>query len=488
METSLDIQFWAIRKREGRKKPYELRWRVGKQEHSRSFLTKVLAQTHQAKLIAAAGVVGEEWDVGTGEPVSWGRKQATWFDHATALAAREWDGAAGNTRRNIAISLAPITLLMTDPSAKARRTRPSDKALRVALQDWAFRPAERDADRPAEITEALTWLAANSRPVALLADNEHLRALLAALARKNNGGTFAAGTLRMRRGILHRALDFAVERKLISVNPLLGIRTRRSFSDDSVSPVMVPTLEQARRLLRAVHDLPSTTAGQRGRRLYAFFAVMFFAGLRPAEGLNLRVTNCELPQTGWGRLTLTGSSPQVGTLWTDDGALHEERSLKHRSAKAVRIVPIPPELVTILRGHLEEFPPAPDGRLFHDGPGHGRVTFSMYSKTWIRARKAALTAPEFASKLAQRPYDLRHAYASTLLQAHVPVAEIARRLGHSIRVLLSTYAHWVDHSEDAVNAQIEAALSGETITSKAVISENAIDGPATGQASERQAA
>ncbi|WP_062349428.1 tyrosine-type recombinase/integrase [Herbidospora yilanensis] len=482
METSLDIQFWKIRKREGRKKPYELRWRVGTQEHSRSFLTKVLAQTHQAKLIAATSVVGEAWDVATGEPVSWGRKQATWFDHATALAAREWEGAAANTRKQLAMSLVAITLAMVETSTKARRTRPTERSLRTALRDWAFRPTARGADQPEEISVALEWLSANSRPVACLAEDDHLRSVLAALGRKTDGGAISATSMRVRRGILYRALDYAVERKLININPLPGIRSRRrSFNDDAVSPLVVPTMEQGRRLLRGVRSLRKTAAGERGRHLYAFFSLMFFAGLRPGEATNLRVINCQLPKTGWGKLTLTGSSPDVGTLWTDDGAVHDVRGLKHRSKKSVRIVPIPPELVEILREHLAEFSPAPDGRIFYDGPEYGRIPQQAYGNIWRRARKAALTAEEYDSRLAQRPYDLRHAHASTLLMARVPVAEIARRLGHSIRVLLSTYAHWVDHSEDVVNAQIEAALTAETTTGGAVNRQNVTDGPTTGQ-------
>lgn len=58
---------------------------------------------------------------------------------------------------------------------------------------------------------------------------------------------------------------------------------------------------------------------------------------------------------------------------------------------------------------------------------------------------------------------------------------VARRLGHSVRTLLSTYAHWIDNGEDAANAQIEAAPSTQMIIDSALTRENVTHGPATGQ-------
>ncbi|MGP3913888.1 hypothetical protein [Nonomuraea sp. 10N515B] len=134
-----------------------------------------------------------------------------------------------------------------------------------------------------------------------------------------------------------------------------------------------------------------------------------------------------------GSITLEGASPDVGELWTDDGERHDTRGLKHRSTKTVRPVPIPTELVVILRLHLLTYPPAPDGRLFYDGPDQGKVPGQVYQSVWRRARKAALSPAEHASAVARRPYDLRHANASMLIAAGVDPAEVARRLGHSIR-------------------------------------------------------
>jgi integrase len=54
-----------------------------------------------------------------------------------------------------------------------------------------------------------------------------------------------------------------------------------------------------------------------------------------------------------------------------------------------------------------------------------------------------------------RPYDLRHSFASLLLAEGKQPVYVARQLGHSIPVLLSTYAHLLDEYAEA--STIDAA-------------------------------
>lgn len=112
----------------------------------------------------------------------------------------------------------------------------------------------------------------------------------------------------------------------------------------------------------------------------------------------------------------------------------EERELKHRSRKDVRRVPLHPELVLMLRQHLEEFQAGVGGRLFVTRtaragvpapPYQNAVSMGVAYNAWHRAREAALTPAQFATPLARRPYDLRHACLSTWLNAGVPVAQVA---------------------------------------------------------------
>ena len=161
--------------------------------------------------------------------------------------------------------------------------------------------------------------------------------------------------------------------------------------------------------------------------------------LRPSEAAALRADDCHLPESGWGRLDLNQTTPSVGKQWTDTGAGHERRGLKNRPRRAVRVVPIPPELVAILRQHIARYGLAPNGRLFRGEHG-GLLYPSSYRYVWQQARLLGLTPAQVASPLALRPYDLRHGGISLRLNAGVPATQVAEWAGHSVEVLLTIYA------------------------------------------------
>jgi integrase len=69
-----------------------------------------------------------------------------------------------------------------------------------------------------------------------------------------------------------------------------------------------------------------------------------------------------------------------------------------------------------------------------------------------------LSEQQAASKLAERPYDLRHGGVSLWLGSGVNPQEVARRAGHSVEVLLRVYAKCIDGQEDAMNKRISDAL------------------------------
>ena len=213
-------------------------------------------------------------------------------------------------------------------------------------------------------------------------------------------------------------------------------------------------------MLESVRDLDPT--------LHGFFAAIYYAGLRPAEAVNLRLTDCVLPDEGWGEILLCSSYQRPGRSWTDDGGPSEERQLKHRAKQDTRRVPAHPNLVRILRSHAEEFQLGPDGCLFVSRVGRGALTkqpplvdpVSMRTvyRIWQRARESALTDHEFETSLARRPYDLRHACLSTWLNAGVAPTQVAEWAGHSVPVLLTVYAKCLDGQEAKTMQQIESVL------------------------------
>jgi integrase len=228
-----------------------------------------------------------------------------------------------------------------------------------------------------------------------------------------------------------------------------------------VDPRVVVNPAQARQLLAAVTYVQGRRRRdrQRGARLHAFFACLYYGGLRPGEAQNLRTTDLHLPPSGWGRLLLAGSRTEVSaSYYAPPGARHQDRPLKRRSVEDVRPVPIPPDLVEILRRHIADFSPAPDGRLFVATESGGSIPWSVYSRIWADARAIGLSPAQAASPLARRPYDLRHAALSSWLAAGVPPTEVAARAGNSVKVLLTVYAKCLADQQDTYNDRISGLL------------------------------
>jgi hypothetical protein len=111
MMKGFDVGIYAIRRRAGRRRPFEVRWRAARRIWSRSFLTRALADSYHAELIRAART-GLEFDPVTGEPAAWNLPEPvteTWHEHAAAYAAARWPELAGHSRSSLADTLATIT-------------------------------------------------------------------------------------------------------------------------------------------------------------------------------------------------------------------------------------------------------------------------------------------------------------------------------------------------------------------------------------------
>ncbi|SEN11907.1 tyrosine-type recombinase/integrase [Nonomuraea pusilla] len=448
-----DVVIWSIRNRKDRAKPYQLRWKVGTEPKSKTFLTKALADSFRADLLKAAKK-GELFDTVTGLPASMTKTEKTtlsWYGFCRKYVRMRWKGAAAKTRESIVDSLTVATFgMLTEDAARL-----SKKEIRAAMQ-WALIPRQEDETTPPHLDYAVRLLEKGTINVRDLADPIVARQVCEELTLTRDGKRAAADTTARRRRGLNTALEYAIDLGELTENPLKRVKQKKVARDNSIDRRCVVNPAQARELLVSLSYVGSWHRG-RGRRLVAFFATLYFAGLRPAEAIGLRETDCALPQEGWGMLTLEVTRPSSGKQWTDSGTVHDERGLKQREEREVRPVPIPPELVRILRAHLQEFGVAPDGRLFRNERG-GILGASTYARAWEEARRLALTPQQVASPLAGRPYDLRHAALSTWLNAGVDATVVAQRAGNSVEVLLKRYAKCLDGRDSQINRRIEAAL------------------------------
>lgn len=450
--TTFDVRVWGVSRRHWASgaATYRVRWIVAGKTWHDSFKTRALADSFRAELLSLARQ-GEPFDVATGQPVSRLRPATTtpsWYAHACAYVDMKWPHAAGKSRQGIADSLATVTPALLSST----RSRPGVTTVRAVLYGWSFNSRYRSAGPPAEhLVRAERWIANNTRAVADLADPAILRPALDALALRMDGRRAAASTVSRKRAVFYNAVEYAVELGYLSGNPIASIKWRAPKVTEAVNPRVVINHGQARALLAAVRQLPS------GGPLVAFFAVMYYAALRPGEAVDLRKEALSLPAAGWGELYLSTSAPSAGRAWSQTGTRREPRQLKHRGAQEVRIVPSPPELTALLRGHLDEHGTAPDGRLFRGVRG-GSLSESLYGRLWGQARAAALSADEVASPLARRVYDLRHAAVSTWLNGGVPAPQVAAWAGHSVDVLLRVYAKCIAGQDDTVRRRVEEAL------------------------------
>ncbi|WP_062642078.1 tyrosine-type recombinase/integrase [Streptomyces maremycinicus] len=451
---SLDVKVWGVRKRNTKKSSYDVRWIVAGNVFSDQFRTKGLADHYRSKLLRAAHA-GEEFDTVTGLPDSMIEKAAStsWYAFALKYLAMKWPHTAPNTRSGINESLTAVTMALLDD----RPGRPPEELIRKTLRNWGFvLPGPDDRDLPDDVASVLHWVSKASRPLADLGDAALARAVLDSLKLKLDGTAAAAETVRRKRRTLVNALHYAVDLGEFKENPITGIRWKKPKVAGEVDPRVVANPEQARSLLTAVSYVGGYGRA-RGRRLVGLFACMYYGAFRPAEVVGLTEADLKLPEAGWGTALLHRTRPTAGKQWTDSGETHDDRGLKNRPAEEVRPVPIPPQLVAILRQHLDVFGTAEDGRMFTNERG-GVVGSSTYYRVWQEARLLALPPAAVASPLAARPYDLRHSALSTWLNSGVDATEVAERAGNSVEVLLSRYAKCIDGRQEVANRKIEELL------------------------------
>jgi integrase len=460
MPTSYDVRIWTTEKIRGKRSmTYKVVWIVAGRRWKQSHRTAAAAESFRSELMTATRK-GEAFDVNTGRPLSMQRQRAptmTWYEFACAYVDSKWPAAAPKHRKSIAEGLLTFTPVMLTTSMDPAQA----KAVRSALLNWGYNTRQRaTAEQPPEVTDLLSWVARNSRPLSDIARPDVLRRTLDAADLKLDGTRAAGATTKNKRVVLSNALSYAVELGLLETNPAASVKRSAPRVNKLVDRRSVVNPDQARALLEAVRTTPRS-----GHLLVAFFATMYYSALRPEEAASLRVHNLDLPDGGgWGWMTLERAGAETDQQWSDKGHRRHERQLKHRAIGDTRRVPVPPELTEKLTSHLADFGAAADGRLFRGEKGRPPA-ISTYRKIWDRARRVALTDVQYAGPLARRPYDLRHAAVSTWLSAGVPAPQVAEWAGHSVEVLLNVYAKCLDGGEAEAIERIERRLRGTTDTS-----------------------
>ena len=242
-----------------------------------------------------------------------------------------------------------------------------------------------------------------------------------------------------------------VRKALVILQGMLSAAVRWERIDrNPVREVRKPTQRRSR-LVRpfSPHAVEGMRAGflqDERERDAALLCLLAYAGLRPSEALALR--------------------------WRDVGrwSLRVERALSNgveKSTKTGKIRTV--RLLGPLADDLEAWrdragKPKLDSFLFTKADGSSWTDFDW--RNW--RRRIFEAAAESVGLESARPYDLRHSFASLLIHSGQSVVEVARQMGNSPEVTLSTYAHVFDEmGPDHIDAEqsiraARAARSGRS--------------------------
>jgi integrase len=418
-----------VQKRSGERnrRPWIVRWAVNGRQRSRSFRTRPEADRYRSGLLVAQQS-GERFDDQTGEPVSWQPlpDQVQVHVWARQWLGEQWPEWAPRTRASAVEALTRLLPLLVPPTAP-----PQPPALRSHLSAWL--PPAAGSDSGDE--DAAAWLDQWGLQLGQL-NRSVLATVDQVLGVRDDGEPLSPSTAARFRKVSRACIRRAVDLGVLEVDPWPPAPRGRSQrkAANARRQVSVRSLPDPATMRRAIEAIPNHQPASRTYQVMT--AVAYYAGLRPSEVVMLRAKALHLPTKGWGRIDVSEA----------DVSFDEPGEPK----TGPRSVPIPRHLVKLLRAWVDEGGYAGDDLLFRTRTGL-RPTSSNWSRS-LRGALAKIDHPPI------RIYDCRHAAATTWLKAGVLLGEVARRMGHSVETLVSTYVGALDGDEAVANKRIDAVL------------------------------
>jgi integrase len=246
--------------------------------------------------------------------------------------------------------------------------------------------------------------------------------------------TTAARYRKAARACIRRAVDLELLERNPWPPPMRGAKNRKVQRKARSSVVDIRQLPDPLTMHRAIEAMWNHQPAS--RQYQVMTAVMAYGGLRPSEVVMLRPRALVLPESGWGRIDVVEAD--IGFDVSGDPKTGD------------RSVPVPGHLVARLAGWVADGQFGDDSLIFRSLNG-GRPSASNWGRAW-RLALEKVGHPRL------RPYDCRHFAATSWLHAGVPLGETARRLGHSVDTLVSTYVGALQGDEDSANVLIDRYL------------------------------
>lgn len=230
------------------------------------------------------------------------------------------------------------------------------------------------------------------------------------------------------------ALEYAGPRA--ALNPVVGIANRKA-----VKPLPDPlTLAERDRIL-------ADMAERYDARVWAYFAWQFATGMRPEEAIALR----------WSDIDRASAVARVQRVKTFRGS--ERDGSKTHAGRDVDLVPLALQALKAMDPYTRA--KGTDAPVF-ENPVTGRPWHDERSQRdhYWRPTLKRLGIRE------RRPYCTRHTWCTAALMAGIAPAYIAAQAGHSVQMLLSTYARWISGGDGGrERARLAQAIAGIALES-----------------------
>lgn len=235
------------------------------------------------------------------------------------------------------------------------------------------------------------------------------------------------------------SMRYAAERDVIDVNPCTGVRA----ATETKGQERYLTREEFGSILA---QLPTETD-----QLVAM--TLAFTGMRWSEMTGLH----------WQRVDLGASQIVVAETYLET----TNRIKPYPKSKKPRPIPVVPALHAALTARMLV---GGTCEVVHmSGKCRSQLVFTsergrpLRNSKWSRRWRAAVLA---AGLEGVKIHDLRHTYASWLLQAGVSIAEVSKLLGHASITTTERYAHLAETPSDAVVAAL--VLDSGALPSKSI--------------------
>ena len=250
-------------------------------------------------------------------------------------------------------------------------------------------------------------------------------------------GNLSNSSIRRLHATLRGALNTAVRRNLIPVNPA----THVELAPSTKHAVEVWSPTQVRQFLDANQD----------ERLIALFHLLALRGLRRGEALGLRWEDLDLDQKV---LRVAQQLVEVGT---------ELVFGPPKTKTGTRTVSLDDTTVAVLRAHRAR--QSAERLAFGQGWIDNGLVFTREDGTPVRPNHATSHFPLMITKAGLpkiRLHDLRHTSASLGLQSGESLKEVSDRLGHSsIVITADTYAHIAPELAQESADRVARLVSGQ---------------------------